>query len=63
MSDEDRAKIQNIVARLRAILNELRQLEKTTQDAAVKQLAISAALALAWVDLVESFRTKNGNGE
>ena len=62
MNGEDRAKIQNIVRRLRAILDELRQLEKTTQDAGVKQLAISAALALAWVDLVENFRTKEGNG-
>jgi hypothetical protein len=63
MNGEDRAKIENIVGRLNAILNELRELEKTTQDAAVKQLAISAALALAWVDLVENFRIKERNGE
>ncbi len=48
MNGEDRAKIQNIVRRLRAILDELRELEKTSQDASVKQMAISAALALAW---------------
>jgi hypothetical protein len=38
-------------------------LEKTSQDTSVKQMAISAALALAWVDLVENFRTKEDNGE
>jgi hypothetical protein len=32
MNGEDRAKIQNIVRRLRAILDELRELEKTSQD-------------------------------
>jgi hypothetical protein len=63
MNGEDRAKIQNIVRRLRAILDELRELEKTSQDTSVKQMAISAALALAWVDLVENFRTKEDNGE
>ena len=56
MNGEDRTKIQNIVRRLRAILDELRELEKTSQDTSVKQMAISAALALAWVDLVENFR-------
>ena len=49
MNDEDRTKVQNIVRRLRAILDELRELEKTSQDTSVKQMAISAALALAWV--------------
>ena len=63
MNDEDRTKVQNIVRRLHAILDELRELEKTSQDASVKQMAISAALALAWVDLVENFRTKEDNGE
>jgi hypothetical protein len=63
MNGEDRTKIQNIVRRLRAILDELRELEKTSQDTSVKQMAISAALALAWVDLVENFRTKEDNGE
>jgi hypothetical protein len=32
MKGEDRAKIENIVGRLNAILNELRELEKTTQE-------------------------------
>jgi phosphoglycerate-specific signal transduction histidine kinase len=63
MNGEDRTKIQNIVRRLRAILDELRELEKTSQDTSVKQMAISAALALAWVELVENFRTKEDNGE
>jgi hypothetical protein len=63
MNGEDRTKIQNIVLRLGAILDELRELEKTSQDTSVKQMAISAALALAWVDLVENFQTKEDNGE
>jgi hypothetical protein len=62
MNGEDRTKIQNIVLRLRAILDELRELEKTSQDTSVKQMAISAALALAWVDLVENFQTNEDNG-
>jgi hypothetical protein len=62
MNGEDRTKIQNIVRRLRAILDELRELEKTSQDTSVKQMAISAALALAWVDLVENFQTNEDNG-
>ena len=63
MNGEDHAKIQNIVRRLHAILDELRELEKTSPDPAVKQMAISAALALAWVDLVENFQIKEDNGE
>ena len=53
MSNEDKARLQNILARLQVILKELRELEKTTGDSAVKQAALSAALALAWIDLVE----------
>ena len=63
MNGEDRTKIQNIIRRLRGILDELRELEKTSQDTSVKQMAISAALALAWVDLVENFPTKEDNGD
>jgi hypothetical protein len=63
MNGDDRTKIQNIVRRLRSILDELRELEKTSQDTSVKQMAISAALALAWVDLVENFRPKEDKGE
>jgi len=63
MNGEDRTKIQDIARRLRAILDELRELEKTSQDSSVKQMVISVELALAWVDLVENFRTKEDNGE
>ena len=63
MNGEDRTKIQEIVRRLRAILDELRELEKTSQDSSVKQMVISVELALAWVDLVENFRTKEDNGD
>jgi hypothetical protein len=37
MTTEDRAKLRNIVDRLHAILDELRELEKTTNDSGVKQ--------------------------
>ena len=63
MNGEDRTKIQDIARRLRAILDELRELEKTSQDSSVKQMVISVELALAWVDLVENFRTKEDNGD
>ena len=63
MNGEDRTKIQDIARRLRVILDELRELEKTSQDSSVKQMVISVALALAWVDLVENFPTKEDNGE
>jgi phosphoglycerate-specific signal transduction histidine kinase len=63
MNGEDHTKIQNIIRRLREILDELRELERSSQDTSVKQMAISAALALAWVDLVENFRAKEDNGD
>jgi hypothetical protein len=60
MTAKDWAKLQNIVDRLQVILDELRELEKTTDDRGVKQAALSAAMALAWIDLVRSFRTNGG---
>jgi hypothetical protein len=49
MTTEDRAKLRNIVDRLHAILDELRELEKTTNDSGVKQAALSTEMALAWI--------------
>ena len=54
MTTKDRAKLRNIDDRLQVILDELRAFEKTTDDSGVKQAALSAALALAWLDLVGS---------
>ena len=54
MTAKDRAKLRNIADRLQVILDELRAFEKTTDDSGVKQAALSAALALAWLDLVGS---------
>jgi hypothetical protein len=54
MTAKDRAKLRNIADRLQVILDELRAFEKTTDDSRVKQAALSAALALAWLDLVGS---------
>jgi hypothetical protein len=54
MTTKDRAKLRNIDDRLQVILDELRAFEKTTDDRGVTQAALSAALALAWLDLVGS---------
>jgi hypothetical protein len=54
MTAKDRAKLRNIADRLQVILDELRAFEKTTDDSRVKQAALSAALALAWLDLIGS---------
>jgi hypothetical protein len=54
MTAKDGAKLRNIADRLQVILDELREFEKTTDDRGVKQAALSAALALAWLDLVGS---------
>jgi hypothetical protein len=55
MTTEDRAKLRNIVDRLHAILDELRELEKTTNDSGAKQAALSTEMALAWISLVRDF--------
>ena len=60
MSTNDRTKLWKIVDRLREVLDELSELEKTRKDAALKQAALSAAMALAWIDLVDSLPTNNG---
>ena len=55
MTTEDRANLRNIVDRLQGILDELRELEKTTNDCGVKQAALSTEMALAWISLVRDF--------
>ena len=41
MTIEDRTKLRNIAVRLQATLDELKELEKTTEDGGVKQAALS----------------------
>ena len=55
MTIEDRRKLRKIAVRLQATLNELKALEKTTEDGGVKQAALSTEMALAWIDLVHQF--------
>ena len=47
--------LRNIVERLQGIVDELRELEKTTNDSGVKQAALSTEMALAWISLVRDF--------
>jgi hypothetical protein len=55
MTIEDRTKLRNIAVRLQATLDELKELEKTTEDGGVKRAALSTEMALAWIDLVHQF--------
>ena len=55
MTIEDRTKLRNIAVRLQTTLNELKELENTTEDLGVKQVALSTEMALAWIDLVHQF--------
>jgi hypothetical protein len=55
MTIEDRTKLRNIAVRLQLTLDELKELEKTTEDGGVKQVALSAEMTLAWIDLVYQF--------
>jgi hypothetical protein len=55
MTIEDRTKLRNIAVRLQTTLDELKELENTTEDLGVKQVARSTEMALAWIDLVYQF--------
>ena len=55
MTIEDRTKLRNIAVRLQTTLDELKELENTTEDRGVKQVALSTEMALAWIDLVHQF--------
>jgi predicted component of type VI protein secretion system len=63
MNDKDREKLHEIVGRLKAILEELRKLAQTTEDPLVKQMANSAAMILAWIDLISNFGEKGHDTE
>ena len=55
MTIEDRTKLRNIAVRLQITLDELKELENTTEDLGVTQVALSTEMALAWIDLVHQF--------
>ena len=60
MTTEDRARLRNIDDRLQAIAHELTQFEKTTNDPGLKQAGTSAAMALAWIGLVDNLQANDG---
>ena len=55
MTIDDRTNRRHISVRLQATLDELKELENTTEDCGVKQVALSTEMALAWIDLVHQF--------
>jgi hypothetical protein len=55
MTIEDRTKLRKIAVRLQTTLDELKELENTTEDGGVKQVTLSTEMALAWIDLVHQF--------
>jgi len=63
MKGEDREKLRNIVTRLKATLEELRELEKISSDPGVRQIAISAEMAMAWIDLISIFQKDGDNAD
>ena len=60
MDDEARAKLAELVARLKGILEELRQLENDNDDHQLKQIAALAAIVLACIDLIEKLCEQSG---
>ena len=59
MDDEANAKLAELVARLKGILEELRQL-KNNDDPQSKLIAPLAALVLACIDLIEKLCEQSG---
>ena len=59
MDDEASAKVAELVARLKGILKELRQL-KNNDDPQSKLIAPLAALVLACIDLIEKLCEQSG---
>jgi hypothetical protein len=51
MTEKDRADLENIAQRLRAIREELSQLEAPVSASAIEQARLSTAMALAWIEL------------
>jgi len=60
MDDEASAKLAELVARLKGILEELRQLENNNDDHQLKQIAALAAIVLACIDLIEKLCEQSG---
>ena len=60
MDDEASAKLAELVARLKGILEELRQFENNNDDHQLKQIAALAAMVLACIDLIEKLCEQSG---
>ena len=60
MDNEAKAKLAELVARLKGILEELRQLENNNDDHQLKQIAALAAIVLACIDLIEKLCEQSG---
>ena len=60
MDDEASAKLAELVARLKGILEELRQLENNNDDHQLKQIAALAAMVLACIYLIEKLCEQSG---
>jgi hypothetical protein len=58
MMEKERADLQNIARRLQVISDELNGLKKAIGGSAIEQAALSAAMALAWIDLLASMEAK-----
>ena len=54
MMEKERADLQNIARRLQVISDELNGLKKAIGGSSIEQAALSAAMALAWIDLLEA---------
>ena len=55
MTIEDRTKLRNIAVRLQLTLDELKELEKTTDDGGVKQAALSTEMALVFNPIIRQY--------
>ena len=60
MNERDRANLANIAQRLKAIQDELNQLETRIGTSAIEQAGLSTAMALAWLELFWKIEGKDG---
>jgi len=60
MTEKDRADLESIAQRLKAIHDELRGLELRTGASAIEQARLSTAMALAWIELFWKMEGSDG---
>jgi len=60
VNERDRANLANIAQRLKAIQDELNQLETSIGTSAIEQAGLSTAMALAWLELFWKIEGKDG---